>query len=218
MKCLKHATIFLGTAALIAVSLSCGAPNTARADAIVLVTVTNNTVIGKKSLCGVSGTELCTETLNESFEWDNSTGSYVGGSLLASVTGNFSTVVTSTTNPGTLGCGIGNAVYVNAMDFFEPLLPSGSSDCSPPLVIAPGSYDPNNTLFLCGGGIIGPCYTDFGSIINDASSGTITATAVCFSPSGGPISCAVPEPATLGLFGVGVAFLGLARHRRRAIG
>lgn len=61
-------------------------PSAVRADDIVAATVSNLTFNGN-SVCGPSGTSLCSEVFNASFLWDNTTSTEVAGSLQFSSAG-----------------------------------------------------------------------------------------------------------------------------------
>jgi hypothetical protein len=62
------------------------APTATRANSIVQVTISNLTFNGN-SVCGPTGTALCTQTLSESWQWDNTTNTYVSGSFSSSTAG-----------------------------------------------------------------------------------------------------------------------------------
>src|SRR5260370_24365708 len=62
------------------------APRVALADNILQVTISNLTFNGSNA-CGPSGTALCTQTLSESYQWDNTTQTYVSGSFSFSTAG-----------------------------------------------------------------------------------------------------------------------------------
>jgi hypothetical protein len=62
------------------------APAATRADNIIQDTISNLTFNGN-NVCGPSGTALCTQTLSESYLWDNTTETYVNGSFSFSTSG-----------------------------------------------------------------------------------------------------------------------------------
>jgi hypothetical protein len=197
----------------------------AHADSIVQVTISNLTFNGNNT-CGASGTALCTQTLSASFQWDNSTNTYVAGSSSFTTVGDLGTnfslpaslpqfgtsfqgvqwdVVNSTGNT-TLGVNLGELTG----PFTPPLQP-----------LVTGVYTPNNVFGLfpsavgtyegyvsCGP--TGTCIPEgFGPAATFNTSGTVTVTAVT--------AVTAPEPGTFSLMLTGLASLGLVLVMRKRL-
>src|ERR1700675_3460358 len=66
-------------------------PSAIRADSIVQVTITG-VVFSGNSVCGSSGSSLCKETASATFRWDNTTNTYVTGTLATFTSGDLGVI------------------------------------------------------------------------------------------------------------------------------
>jgi hypothetical protein len=193
-----------------------GVPN-AHADDIVQVTISNLTFNGNDT-CGLSGTALCTQTLSASFQWDNSTNTYVAGSDSFTAVGNLGTDFSLPANDPTFGPSFqgvfwdvvnlaGNTTLgVNLGELTGPFTP-------PLQPLVTGVYTPDNVFGLfpsavgtyegyvsCGP--TGTCIPEgFGPATTFNTGGTVSVATVA--------TVATPEPGTSSLTLIGLGSLGL---------
>jgi hypothetical protein len=199
-------------AALTCISLA--APGQLRADDIVQVTITNLSFVGNP-VCGPTGNAACTETLNGSFLWDNTTNRYVSNSVnmtsvgplgsfgASDATFEFDGQYGTGADPGKLGLDVAFVSPLNqpTPDFISvffplvtigtPELPAGMYSLSPTSIPSPGGF---SSFLAC---FSAECASDFPLA---APSGNLPAT--------GSISVVpTPEPPTLFMVGSGLLFL-----------
>lgn len=203
------ATKWALAAAVVLIGLA--VPRAARAD-IVEVSISDVSFNGK-SVCGPSGTALCTQTVSASYEWNNATNSYVAGTLAYTESGalgsSFTTLATPYLRSGT---GVEFDLFGGGGDTFF-ILAEGASG------LPTGTYP---VVFDIFGGPAGdysgdlecsavPCSADFSPVgpYGDggafATGGTVTVSEVS----------ATPEPSSIPLLGLGLLGLVSTVWRKR---
>ncbi len=201
---------WLGVLAALALFWFAAAP--VQADDIVTVDASNLLFTGN-SVCGPSGTDLCTEVLSGSFSWDNTTGTLVPGAGPPIVSGPLGPF------PPAIGGGFtpsGGGGFLFAAGW----LSSGNASINlnillPTAVLPPGTYPTVGSLtglgqadafLLCASG--SACESEFypaGVGFPLASQGLVTITEA-------------PEPPSTALAALGILALGLPIARRRRAG
>jgi len=168
----------------------------AQGDDIVSVNVSNLVWVGN-STCGASGSPTCSETLNGSLQWDNTTNSMVAGSANFSATGDLGSVIFTGAGAGPFSPGETQlALFFDftanihdgfiAVDFDSPT-PSFSA----------GTYPLNAVITRCNT-----------TCLNEGFQDTAP-------ESGSQFISSVPEPSSLVLLGTGA--LGLFGPIRRKL-
>ena len=204
--------------------MALAAPKTVLADAIVQVSVSGLTLDGLNA-CGPSNS-LCTQTLNESFQWDNTTGSYVAGTFSFSTHGalgsSFSTQFPPTPLSNfTLTAFIGAVTQIEdpALDNIEVFIntpPTATFDQFPPgnytIFSSPGPSAPPFTIvgaLHCEPPAFSACVSEFGSVASPTGPGLLAS-------SGMATVSAVPEPSNALLMGAGcLCLMGMRLFRKR---
>ena len=212
MKATKYSVL----AALLLVILA--APSTVRADSIVAVTISNLTFNTFQSCCG-------TQTLDAVFLWDNTSNSYVAGSLLFSSFGPLGSSFTFTPlqnfgffNGPSFSLNTASSNPVAASIFFAMISAS-------PNLLSTGTYSLTTNLLSSQPGTV---FTNLGCANLACTSttgffGTQSNGVFLFKgafPSGGSVYVfALPEPSSAALLGAGLLCLmmGLPLLRRRPI-
>ncbi len=195
------------------------APRVARADNILQVTISNLTFNGSNA-CGPSGTALCTQTLSESYQWDNTTQTYVSGSFsfsTAGVLGTFAPPSTVSFPIASGGLGVfwvvsaiqnqnGDKLYVFLGNNASPLV-TGTYTLSTThsILVPPGTFDVN---LLCAS-------TD--TTCNAAYPGLLGSNTFGVFSTGGTVTVtSVPEPPISITLGAGLlCLMGVTLFRRR---
>jgi hypothetical protein len=192
----------------------------AHADTIVQVTISNLTFNGNNT-CG-SGTALCTQTLSASFQWDNTTNTYVAGSNSFTTSGGLGTSfslpaslpkfegsfqgvewnVVNLAGNATLGVNLGELTG----PFTPPLQPLITGVYTPDNVFGlfPSAVGTYEAYVSCGPS--SPCISEgFGPAATFNTGGTVSVTAV-----------ATPESGTASLMLIGIGLVLVAMRKRIA--
>jgi hypothetical protein len=196
----------------------------AHADDIVQVTI-SNLVFSGNDACGPSGVTLCSEVLNASYQWDNSTNSYIAGSLSFNATGVLGSSLPFV-NPAFLvtGNGPNPEVFVQFGDASNDLFNIVLTETNDALTA--GTY-PEVATMAFAGGVPAGSYTAF--LLCNFTAPTSADT--CNTPdypvlftgpysgafnSSGTVSISeVPEPATITNLGTGLLCLLLVTLLRQ---
>jgi hypothetical protein len=188
-----------------------GVPS-AHADDIVQVAISNLAFNGN-FVCGLSGTAQCTQTLNATFQWDNTSNTEVGGSL-------------QFTTSGALGSSFTAGPFSSPVDF--SLSDTEGDVISLDLAetagqLTPGSYPPESNIFqfapgtsldLLGCGSPDICSTDYGLAFVGVGFPFVGAIA----EAGNLTVTAVPEPPMGITLGAGLlSLMGMTLFRKRAL-
>ena len=195
------------------VSIGLAAPRIASADDVVTVSISDVSFNGN-SVCGPSGTALCTETISASYEWDNTTDSYVSGSFSSTESGALGSSFTLAFPPQERAAwavefdvdGGGGTIFFDLVNT-SGLTTGTYTDIADAFFAPPGNYSGD---LECGST---PCSTDFPVVgpYGDggafASGGTVTVS---------PASAAAPEPSTMLLISAGLLAVGAVRRKRLA--
>lgn len=192
------------------VSIGLAMPRIASADDVVTVSISDVSFNGN-SVCGPSGTALCTQTVSASYQWDNTTNTYVAGSLEYTESGalgsSFSTLVAPFVRASTA---VEFDLFGGGGDTFF-ILAEGASGLSTgiyPVVIdvfggPPGDYSGD---LECS---VAPCSTDFSPIGPYGEGGAFA--------SGGTVTVSpAPEPSTVLLIGASLLAMAAVRRKRLA--
>ena len=201
--------------------MALAAPKTVLADAIVQVTVSGLTFDGLNA-CGPSNS-LCSQTVNESFQWDNTTGSFVAGTFsfstfgaLGSSASSFSQPLPLTNISFTAFVGASTVIYDSAFDslnFFINTPPTATLSQLPPGNYTNFSGVGSAPPFTVDGGLFcsapGSCVSEFGSVASPTGTGLL-------SSSGMATVSPVPEPSPALLMGAGLlCLMGMHLFRKR---
>jgi hypothetical protein len=185
-----------------------GAPG-AHADDIVQVTISNLTFNGN-NVCGSSGTASCTQTLSESYQWDNTTNTSVSGSFSLSTAGGLGTSFSLYSGPRLAGApfSVFAGVVNPATDIMRVFL--GDNTLSP---LGTGTYTliPTTSFYP---GTPGTFAADIfcGSATCEADFPT-TSTVFVFATAGTVTVSTVPEPRTPSLILIGIGLVLVMRKR-----
>jgi hypothetical protein len=195
------------------VSIGLATPRLARAD-VVTVSVSGVSFNGN-SVCGTSGTALCTETINASYQWDNATNTYVTGSFVASESGALGSSLSVENLPFVR---FGDAVEFDLLggngDIFIDLVDDGSGLITGTYTVVADAFgaplgDYSGDL-ECG---TSPCSTDYPPEGPYAQGGAVAAGgSVVVSSAVAP----TPEPSTMLLLGASLLAMAAVRRKRLA--
>jgi hypothetical protein len=200
--------------AIAMVSIGLAAPRIASADDLVTVSISNVSFSGN-SVCGPSGTALCTETISASYEWDNTTDSYVTGSFASTESGALGSSFTLAFPPQERAAwavefdvdGGGSTIFFDLVNT-SGLTTGTYAAVGDAFFVPPGNYSGD---LECGST---PCSTDFPVVgpYGDggafASGGTVTV-----SPA---VAGVAPEPSTILLMGTSLLAVAAVRRKRLA--
>lgn len=196
------------------VSIGLAAPRIASADDIVTVSISNVSFSGN-SVCGSSGTDLCTETISASYEWDNTTNAYVSGSFASTESGALGSSFTLAYQPQVRAGqavefdvdGGGSTIFFDLDDSGSGLITGTYTAVGDAFGAPLGDYSAD---LDCGST---PCSTDFPvlSPYDDggafASGGTVVVS---------PAVATTPEPSSMLLIGAGLLAVAAVRRKRLA--
>lgn len=194
---------------LILLIAAIGAPG-AHADDIVQVTISNLTFNGNNACPPPSGTASCTQTLSESYQWDNTTNTSVSGSFSLSTAGGLGTSFSLYSGPRLAGApfSVFAGVVNPATDIMRVFL--GDNTLSP---LGTGTYTliPTTSLYP---GTPGTFAADIicGSATCEADFPT-TSTVFVFATAGTVTVSTVPEPSSLALMLAGIGLVLVMRKR-----
>jgi hypothetical protein len=196
--------------------IALASPRAALADAIVQVTISGLTFSGSNSCPLPSGKLLCSETLDASFQWDNTTHTYVAGSFSSSTFGALGALTTLNPTPTFAAYPSGGLKPGTAVVYFN-LYNSNISLVDVQLgatltgVLAPGAYSLDST------GSNAPFTTLTGTSCIVAGTNCSSTGLDGVNAASGSVSVApVPEPDTATLLCAGLLCLtGIALGAKR---
>lgn len=203
-------------------------PTGVRADSIVDVTMSDLTFSGNNA-CGPSGTSLCTQTLNVAFQWDNTTNTFVLGSLSFDTSGAIGTlfgapapVLTSSGlvfDSFTSGINFGDSMQFTIGETIDGLAPGVYNLTTNFISTPPGSWAAG---LSCSESALGPPFpagpnTPCGQAYYPPVAGLNTSNGAFASSGVVTVSLvSTPEPKGSALLGMGLlCLLGMALLRKR---